>query len=114
MNAVSTFGPISVTVDASKWSSYSSGIFDGCDPDHPSLDHGVLLVGYGYDEPTGLDYWLIRNSWGSMWGEDGYIRIARHSNEETRCGLDAPYNITVCGTCGILYDTSYPTGGYWY
>ena len=58
-----------------------------------------------------------------MWGEGGYIRIARTADEGDRCGVDVvpadgvgcaggPPNATVCGTCGILYDASYPTGSF--
>ena len=58
-----------------------------------------------------------------QWGEQGYIRLARTSDEAGRCGVDVtpsdgtgcaggPANVTVCGTCGILYDASYPTGGF--
>jgi cathepsin L len=121
MDAIVNVGPIGITVDASQWSSYSGGVFDGCNQDDPDLDHGVLLVGYGTDDELG-DYWLVRNSWGPAWGEKGYIRLARTSDEAGRCGvdtnpedgvgcLDGPANATVCGTCGILYDASYPTGG---
>eukprot|EP00615_Pteridomonas_danica_P010929 CAMPEP_0114340340 /NCGR_PEP_ID=MMETSP0101-20121206/8313_1 /TAXON_ID=38822 ORGANISM="Pteridomonas danica, Strain PT" /NCGR_SAMPLE_ID=MMETSP0101 /ASSEMBLY_ACC=CAM_ASM_000211 /LENGTH=370 /DNA_ID=CAMNT_0001473573 /DNA_START=100 /DNA_END=1212 /DNA_ORIENTATION=- len=121
MEAVATVGPIGLTVDASQWSGYSGGVFDGCNQENPDLDHGVLLVGYGTDSDLG-DYWLVRNSWGPAWGEKGYIRIARTADEASRCGVDVnpsdgigcvggPSNVTVCGTCGILYDNSYPTGG---
>ena len=62
MQAVATTGPVSITVDASKWSTYEGGVFDGCNQETPELDHGVLLVGYGTDPAAG-DYWLVRNSW---------------------------------------------------
>jgi C1A family cysteine protease len=65
-NAVSE-GPVSVAVDASAWSSYRSGIFKACGT---SLNHGVTLVGYTSDT------WIIKNSWGASWGEQGYIRLA--------------------------------------
>jgi cathepsin L len=52
---------VSITVDASQWSTYSGGVFDGCNQESPELDHGVLLVGYGTDADLG-DYWLVRNS----------------------------------------------------
>jgi len=115
MEAVATKGPIAVTVDASAWSSYESGVFNGCNQASPDLDHAVQLVGYGTDENYG-PYYLVRNSWGD-WGEEGYIRLARPMDGE--CGTDTvpldgtgceggPDSVYVCGTCGIWYDTSYP------
>lgn len=86
------------------------------------IDHAVVLMGYG--EENGVKYWTIRNSWGTLWGEDGYIRLIRHEKEQTHCGYDrtpmdgsacADEHVTeqyVCGTCGILFDTSYPTGAH--
>jgi len=114
--AVAQIGPIAVSVDASKWSFYDSGVFDSCNQTQPDIDHAVLLVGYGTDDQFG-DYWLIRNSWSPGWGEKGYIRIRREITP--RCGYDitpsdgsgcdgGPPTITVCGTCGILYDSAYP------
>jgi cathepsin L len=119
MTAVATVGPVAITVDASTWSSYAGGIYSGCNQESPELDHGVQLVGYGSEE--GQNYWLVRNSWGPTWGEYGYIRLARTDDEASLCGVDVvpadgvgcaggPPNVTVCGTCGILYDNSYPTG----
>jgi cathepsin L len=119
MDAVSK-QPVAITVDASTWKDYYGGVFDGCNTASPDLDHGVLLVGYGTDAELG-DYWLVRNSWGPTWGEAGYIRLARSDDEDGKCGTDTtpsdgvgceggPSEVTVCGTCGILYDASYPTG----
>ena len=119
MHAVATKGPIAVTVDASKWSDYEEGVFDGCDISNVDLDHAVQLVGYGVD-PTHGPYWLIRNSWTPSWGEGGYIRLKRHTNELV-CGIDknphdgtacvpGPSEVKACGTCGVLYDSAYPTG----
>jgi len=120
INAVATTGPISISVDASSWGMYGGGIFDGCDQTNPDLDHAVQLVGYGTE--GGQDYWLVRNSWGESWGESGYIRLKR-DQANPRCGWDTrpgdgsgckggPDKVKVCGTCGILYDNSYPTGGF--
>ena len=57
--------PIAIAVDASQWQLYGSGVFDNCGT---KLDHGVLLVGYNNE------YWTVKNSWGTGWGESGYIR----------------------------------------
>jgi len=52
------------------------------------LDHAVTAVGYGTDEVTGLNYYLVRNSWGADWGENGYFRIKRGPYEgEGICGI---------------------------
>ncbi|XP_038124418.1 procathepsin L isoform X1 [Cyprinodon tularosa] len=84
-DAVATIGPITVAVDAdhSSFLFYSSGIYDepNCNPDH--LSHAVLVVGYGSED--GQDYWLIKNSWGSSWGEGGYMRMVR--NGRNTCGI---------------------------
>jgi len=113
---LATEGPLAIDVDASAWSSYEEGVFDGCNMTNPDIDHVVQLVGYGVDDKLG-PYWLVRNSWSAAWGESGYIRLRRH-NDEHNCGIDlkpgdgtgcngGPSSVTVCGICGILYDTSY-------
>jgi len=61
-------GPVSICVDASSWSSYRSGVLATCGT---SVDHVVQAVGYT------AAYWIVRNSWGTSWGESGFIRIAR-------------------------------------
>jgi len=120
MNAVAMVGPIAVNVDASSWSSYSSGIFNGCNQSNPDINHVVVVVGYG--EEDGNKYWLVRNSWNTGYGEDGYIRVARSDDDEENCGMDkTPQHgvacegedepVKVCGTCGLIYDSSYPTNG---
>jgi len=77
-------GPLVINVDASAWSDYETGVFNGCNQTHPDIDHVVQLVGYGTDPKLG-QYWLVRNSWSPSWGELGYIRLARLSNT---CGVD--------------------------
>lgn len=59
-----------------------------------SLDHGVVVVGYGSE--NGKDYWLVRNSWGTHWGEDGYFKLERNVKH------------TYTGKCGIAMEASYP------
>lgn len=87
--------PVSVAIEADSRSfqHYQSGVFDDytCGT---SLDHGVLAVGYGTVE--GQDYWLVKNSWSSSWGEQGYIKLARTDSSNTT------------GICGIAMDASIP------
>ena len=79
MNAVARIGPMDVSVDASTWSAYDSGIFNGCNQKNPDSDHAVVLMGYGSE--NGQGYWLVRNSWSPNWGENGYIRLHRGDDE---------------------------------
>ena len=85
--------PISIAMEGSgtAFQLYTSGIFTGkCGT---ALDHGVLIVGYGTE--NGKDYWIVRNSWGKEWGEEGYIRMER--NVASSAGL-----------CGLAVEPSYP------
>jgi len=69
-------GAVVTSVAASgPFMAYSGGVFAGCTT--TKTDHAVTVVGYGTDSASGLDYWLIKNSWGSGWGEGGYIRLQR-------------------------------------
>merc|ERR1711981_521839 len=123
MDFVANQGPLAVAVAASDWGWYSGGVFDGCSyDDNIALNHAVVLVGYGTDEKEG-DYWIVRNSWGPGWGEDGHIRLKRETT--ATCGVNStpmdgtacvggPGNDeqTVCGMCGVLFDVSYPLGAH--
>jgi len=111
MTAVATKGPIAIDVAAGGlgWQFYHGGVFSGglfgCGF---GVDHAVQLVGYGEDSSilSSKMYWLVRNSWGSGWGEAGYIRIRRYGEGNEPCG-QGPQG-TVCGLCGILSESTYP------
>jgi len=90
LGAAADVTPISVAIEAdqSGFQLYKSGVF--CGTCGTNLDHGVLVVGYGAEGTN--NYWKVKNSWGSSWGESGYIRICRNANK-----------------CGISNEPSYPT-----
>ena len=85
MEAVADIGPISVAMDASLQSFhfYSRGVYNDGGCSSRKLDHGVLAVGYGIS--NGKPYFLVKNSWGTGWGMDGYFMIQRDDNN--LCGL---------------------------
>lgn len=77
---VATTAPLSICVDASTWQFYTGGIItSACGT---QLDHCVQATGYGSD--NGVPYWEVRNSWGSSWGESGYLRVERNKD---LCGI---------------------------
>jgi len=81
-------GPLSIAVDATMWQFYIGGVLDVGSFCGDSLDHGVLIVGFGSSTDIffeTVNYWLIKNSWGGDWGEAGYIRIYKGDDE---CGVN--------------------------
>jgi cathepsin L len=122
MYALATRGPVAVNVDAIPMQSYGGGLMTACAIDKTHIDHVVQLVGYGYDADADLNYWWLRNSWGTTWGIDGYMKLQRHDPKENWCSIDiypadgtgcdgGPGTVNTCGSCGVLYDVSYPIGG---
>ena len=91
-----TIQPVSVGVDAAgfRFQAYKSGVFDGqCGT---NLDHATLVVGYGTDATTGQNYWVMKNSWGSSWGDQGYMRLVQNGDGPGQCGIqnDATFATT--------------------
>jgi C1A family cysteine protease len=88
-------GPVSIAIEADTkiFQSYSSGVItsSSCGT---KLDHGVLIVGYGVE--NGIKYWLVKNSWSSSWGDNGYVKIERSESSD-----DA-------GICGVAMQPSFP------
>lgn len=88
-------GPVSVAIEADTktFQLYTGGVItsDACGT---NLDHGVLVAGYGEENNT--PYWLVKNSWGSSWGEQGYVKIGKSDSTRTK------------GVCGIAMQPSYP------
>ena len=87
--------PVSVAIEADTFyfQSYSNGVLTS-DKCGTKLDHGVLVVGYGTE--NGNDYWLVKNSWGTSWGDKGYVKIGRSDSQNDQ------------GICGIAMQPSYP------
>ncbi|XP_014331560.1 cathepsin L1-like [Xiphophorus maculatus] len=83
--AVASVGPVAVAVNAMlpSFHQYKGGLYNAPDCNPKLINHAVLVVGYGTDR--GQDYWLVKNSWGTAWGEGGFIRIAR--NKKNLCGI---------------------------
>jgi hypothetical protein len=72
-----------VSASSSKFQNYVKGVLSDC-PTVTGVDHAVVIVGYGTD--NGVDYWLVKNSWGTDWGENGYIKLLRKTGNN-QCGI---------------------------
>ena len=93
MKAALNTQPLAVAIEADKmvFQTYKSGVLSSpkCGT---KLDHAVLAVGYGTEE--GQDYWLVKNSWNTTWGDKGYIKLAMDDSD---------------GACGVQMDPNQPT-----
>jgi cathepsin L len=80
------FGPVSIAIEVkNNLYFYNSGVYDDYTCTKEGINHAVLLVGYGYDMKINKNYWIIKNSWGEDWGEDGYFRILL--DDKNICGV---------------------------
>ena len=91
--------PVAVAIDANTIQSYRRGVFTSTTCNPYGLNHGMVVVGYGTDATLKKDFWIVRNSWSSLWGESGYIRMDRG-------GVHATLGTGICGICSMA---SYPT-----
>jgi len=96
MEAAVSVQPVSVAIQANQlaFQNYKSGVLLDNGKCGTNLDHGVLAVGFGYDDTLKVAYWKVKNSWGPKWGENGYIRLQR---------------VDGAGVCGINMQSSFPT-----
>lgn len=87
MDAICKYGPVSAAINAAsrKFMLYGIGLYMNPECTSTIVNHGVLVVGYGYDKFADGDYWLVKNSYGDSWGDAGYFRIPRNFNNY--CGI---------------------------
>lgn len=134
MRALVNNGPVGISIAAHGMHEYQSGLFT-CKPGHDTVvDHAVTLMGYGseklsliqsmlqgeskkrqHDLDESVAYWTIKNSWGKHWGEQGFVRVKhsdmcnRDSDNQKGTGcINDPKEITVCGMCGMFWDSAVP------
>jgi len=88
--ALAKYGPLSIAVDANGFNGYHGGVLQNPSCSNTGLNHAINIVGYG---TSGQQYWKVRNSWGTSFGEQGYIRMARGNCQ-----------------CGLCRQVVYPTG----
>lgn len=92
--AVATVGPIAIAIDSSlqSFQHYKSGIYDETNCGKDRSDHGALIVGYSSDA-KGNEYYIVKNSWGTSWGELGYVKLPRNRNNYCAISSSASFPI---------------------
>lgn len=95
--ALAKYGPLTASLFAGDENGDGKGFYnwlgegiyddDNNECEGKETNHAVLIVGYGTDEDTGMDYWLIKNSWGTSWGDNGYIKLKRNTGGMGLCGI---------------------------
>jgi KDEL-tailed cysteine endopeptidase len=84
--AAINLGAVSVAIDASgsKFYFFKSGVITDCGT---NINHAVTAIGYGYDKKTNMNYYLVKNSWGSSWGDKGYVKLWNKGDGEGTCAI---------------------------
>jgi len=93
-DTVYQLGPVAVAIDVTdSFANYKKGVWQdsSCKNGEMDLDHCVLVVGYGTD--SGKDYWIVKNSWGTTWGDKGYINMRRNFNNMCGIATDAVHGV---------------------
>ncbi|KAL7026305.1 hypothetical protein ACKWTF_013843 [Chironomus riparius] len=91
---VGSVGPVAAVISVTSYFQlYKSGIFydSTCSSNCSSVNHAVIIVGYGTDQATNTDYWIVRNSWGTTWGQDGYAYMSRNKGNNCNIACYAMY-----------------------
>merc|ERR1712190_255808 len=106
MKHLATAGPFTIAINSMYFDAYKRGIMNPpkgtCPGFMAALDHQVAIVGFGTE--NGKDYWKIRNSWGTDWGEKGYCRIARGTN---KCGVASDATHVIAVRAGAITNASF-------
>jgi cathepsin X len=98
MAEIFTRGPVKASVNGTCIRHYQGGIISDLSLSNSGHNHGVSIVGWGYDSVTEKRYWIVRNSWGEYWGELGYFRVLMGKNIlgiETNVAWSTPGTFTV-------------------
>jgi hypothetical protein len=80
---------------------YRNGVFDGCGDQNSTGSDTIAMtaVGYGTDNKTGLDYWLLKNSWGATWGKKGFLHLRRGAGA---CGIGRQMAVVECAAAPVV------------